>query len=169
MGISDQFRRLMAMNPDRVRELITLSPNELFRRVFDLTGNKKYKDNYENARAKLNELAIEIERTKQDLTEATQNFEEAKRTAEAYDRFIENRTKLNLFERKLKVVQYVEAHQEKDKTNESMNSTSEEIRRLGSETNQLEATRQVLLSEIQENDKNIETQRSFGAIYLHNR
>lgn len=165
MGISDQFRRLMAMNPDRVRELITLSPNELFRRVFDLTGNKKYKDNYENAKVKLNELAIEIERTKQDLAEAAQNFEEAKKTAEAYDRFIEDRTKLVLFERRLKVIQYVEAHQEIDKTSKSINLTSEEIRRLATETNRLEAMRQVLLAEVEDIERNIQAQSDLAKDY----
>lgn len=155
MGISDQFRRLMAMNPDRVRELITLSPNELFRRVFDLTGNKKYKDNYDNAKAKLNELSIEVERTKRELTEAINSFEESKRKAEAYDRYILNVSKLNKFERKLKVVRYAETKRETSKIKELIKSISVEVQRLEEESLNLVATKKVLQAEIEQISANI--------------
>jgi chromosome segregation ATPase len=50
LGITKEFRNLMAMSPDTVREVVNSSPNTLFNLIFDLKGTKEYKKRYDDSK-----------------------------------------------------------------------------------------------------------------------
>lgn len=70
LGITKAFRRLMAMNPETVREMISLSPNQLFQKIYELKGIKEIQDRYKDAKKLLDEQRLACDLTEKEVISA---------------------------------------------------------------------------------------------------
>lgn len=90
LGITKAFRRLMAMNPETVREMISLSPNQLFQKIYELKGIKEIQDRYKDAKKLLDEQRLACDTTEKEVILATTRYEELKIKAGLYATYVTN-------------------------------------------------------------------------------
>lgn len=81
-GVTTVFRRLMIMRPEDIQNMVDLTPSNLFRKVFELKGQKEIQDKHEESLKKVNELIQQENLTNKELLVAEQKlveYEEKKR------------------------------------------------------------------------------------------
>lgn len=120
LGITKEFRNLMSMSPDTVREVVNQSPHSLFNLIFDLKGAKDYKKRYDDSKQRLNEQEITIERAEEEMEQAQSRFEETKQKAQKFRLYQAKEKEAQDVELKLKKLEYFESQ-------ETLKSTKEEI------------------------------------------
>lgn len=99
LGITKAFRRLMAMNPESVREMISLSPNQLFQKIYELKGIKEIQDRYKDAKKLLDEQRLACDLTEKEVISAKSRYEELKNKAALYEMYatnVKNRNTLDI-------------------------------------------------------------------------
>lgn len=108
MGITPALRRLMAMNPEKVRDMVNLEPNQLFNRIFELKGIKEIKNRYVKAKERFNEQEIVCGKAEQELEEARKKYDDYKEKAAKYQDYQVNLKKMAENDLKLKKIEYWE-------------------------------------------------------------
>ncbi|GEM_PF-1445982 len=81
-GVTTAFRRLMIMRPEDIQNMVDLTPPNLFRRVFELKGQKVIQDKHDESQKKVNELVQQEMITSKELSlaeEKLNEYEEKKR------------------------------------------------------------------------------------------
>jgi chromosome segregation ATPase len=120
LGITKEFRNLMAMSPDTVREVVNLSPHMLFQLVFDLKGTKDYKKRYDESKERLSEQGVAIERAEEEMEEARKRFEGAKQKSQKFRLYQEKEKEIEVTEINLKKLEYLELQQALESTKDEM-------------------------------------------------
>lgn len=165
LGITPAFKKLMATNPETVRDMVKYNPNELFKKIFDLKGIKEVQDRYRSAKENLASLEIECESAEKNLTEARAKFEDYKDKVKKYDEYKQNEKQLNVLSLRMKKLEYFE------KTNEVKNYTNEifeknqAIERENSNLIQLKLRCKELNLEIQDISKQIQDCKAQHRLY----
>ncbi|AIF53528.1 AAA family ATPase [Pelosinus sp. UFO1] len=108
LGITKAFRRLMAMNPETVREMISLSPNQLFQKIYELKGIKEIQDRYKDAKKLLDEQRLACDSTEKEVISATTRYEELKAKAELYAVYSTNIKHRDAFDIRIDKLAYYE-------------------------------------------------------------
>ncbi len=108
LGITTAFRKLMAMNPESIRDMVKLSPNELFKRIFQLKGMKEIQEKYCSAKQTLAGLEIECERTEKELQDAQLRFLDYQDKVNQYNKYRYNEKHLEINSLKAKKLEYFE-------------------------------------------------------------
>lgn len=109
MGITKEFRNLMARSPDDIREVVNSSPHKLFQLLFDLKGTKDYKKRYDDSKQRLNEQEVAIERAEEEMEQAKSRFEETKRKAQNFRLYQAKEKAVQETTIKLKKLEYFES------------------------------------------------------------
>ncbi|WP_286908460.1 chromosome segregation protein SMC [Clostridium sp. UBA1652] len=120
LGITKEFRNLMAMSPDTVREVVNSSPHSLFHLIFDLKGAKDYKKRYDNSKQRLNEQEITIERAEEEMKQAQERFEESRQKAQKFRLYQLKEKEVENTKLKLKKLEYFEIQEKLKSTEEKM-------------------------------------------------
>jgi len=127
LGITREFRNLMSMSPDTVRDVVNSSPNALFNLIFDLKGTKTYKERYDQSKARLAQESINLQRAQEELTEAEQKYQEAQTKAKRFADY-QNKTKeVEQTELKLRKLEYYETKSQIEKNNQEISQIEEQI------------------------------------------
>lgn len=128
LGITKEFRNLMAMSPDTVREVVNSSPHSLFHLIFDLKGAKDYKKRYDNSKQRLNEQEIAIERAEEEMKQAQDRFEESRQKAQKFRLYQVKEKEVENTKLKLKKLEYFEIQERLKSTKEKMKEVEEEAK-----------------------------------------
>lgn len=127
LGITREFRNLMSMSPDTVRDVVNSSPNALFNLIFDLKGTKTYKERYDQSKVRLAQESINLQRAQEELTEAEQKYQEAQSKAARFADY-QNKTKeVEQTEVKLRKLEYYETESQIEKNNQEVSQIEEQI------------------------------------------
>ncbi len=110
LGITKEFRNLMAMSPDTVREVVNSSPHKLFNLIFDLKGAKEYKQRYDDSKQRLNEQEVAVERAEKEMEEAQTRFELTRQKAQRFRLYQAKEKEIAEVRLKLKKLEYLEAY-----------------------------------------------------------
>jgi chromosome segregation protein len=121
LGITKEFRNLMAMSPDTVRDVVNSSPHSLFNLIFDLKGAKGYKQRYDDSKQRLNEQEIEVQRAEKEMAEAEARFKTTKERAQKFRFYQAKEREVEEVNIKLKKLEYFEAEK-------ALNSTIDEMK-----------------------------------------
>ena len=89
LGITKEFRNLMAMSPDTIRNVVNSSPRALFNLIFDLKGAKEYKQRYDDSKQSLSEQQVHVARAEKEMEEASSRFAEMEQKSQRYQMFQE--------------------------------------------------------------------------------
>ncbi|HEY9062310.1 MAG TPA: chromosome segregation protein SMC [Pseudobacteroides sp.] len=108
LGITKEFRNLMAMSPDTVREVVNSSPHTLFNLIFDLKGAKSYKKRYDDSKQRLYEQEVAIERAEEEMEQAQSRFEETKQKAQKFRLYQAKEKEVKETRVRLKKLEYFE-------------------------------------------------------------
>lgn len=108
LGISEAFRRLMAMNPESVRGMIQLNSNQLFNRIYELKGSKKIHEKYRSAKENLASQEIKCESAEKELKIAEEKFSEYKDKALKFQAYQQDQQQFNEKELKAAKMEYWE-------------------------------------------------------------
>lgn len=111
LGVTKEFRNLMAMSPDTVREVVNSSPYELFHLIFDLKGTKEYKKRYDESKQRLSAQEISIERAEEEMVMAKSRFEETKQKAQKFRQYQSKESEVKGTELKLIKLEYFESQE----------------------------------------------------------
>lgn len=134
LGITKEFRNLMAMSPDTVREVVNSSPHSLFNLIFDLKGAKDYKKRYDDSKQRLNEQEITIERAEKEMKQAQERFEESRQKAQKFRLYQVKEKEVEDTKLKLKKLEYFEIQEDlksiKERLQEVEKETKEETDRV---------------------------------------
>lgn len=109
LGITKEFRNLMSMSPDNVRDVVNSSPHTLFNLIFDLKGAKGYKKRYDESKQRLNEQEVAIERAAEEMELAQLHFEETKQKAQNFRLYQAKEQEVKETQLRLKKLEYFEA------------------------------------------------------------
>ncbi|MCE5171824.1 AAA family ATPase [Paenibacillus profundus] len=120
LGVTKEFRNLMAMNPDNVREVVNSSPHELFDLVFNLKGTKDYKKRYDESKQRLGVQELAIEQAEEEMDQAKNRFEVTSQKAEKFRLYQEKEIEVERTEIILKKLEYFEFQEELKSTKEEM-------------------------------------------------
>ncbi|AGA68062.1 hypothetical protein Desdi_0524 [Desulfitobacterium dichloroeliminans LMG P-21439] len=137
LGITKEFRNLMAMSPDTVREVVNSSPHTLFHLIFDLKGAKGYKKRYDESKQRLNEQEIAIERAAEEMGQARIRFEETKIKAQKFRQYKVKEKEVESTIVKLKKLEYAECQEMLKSTEEEMTSVEQQGRIEADKVNEL--------------------------------
>lgn len=111
LGITKEFRNLMAMSPDTIREVVNASPHAIFHLIFDLKGTKDYKKRYDNSKQRLSEQEVSIERAEEEMKQAQSRFEETKQKAQKFRLYQAAEKEVNGTRLRLKKLEYFESQE----------------------------------------------------------
>lgn len=111
LGITKEFRNLMAMSPDTVREVVNSSPHSLFHLIFDLKGAKGYKKRYDDSKQRLNEQEVAIERAEEEMEQAQSRFEQTRQKAQKFRLYQGKEKEVEATKLKLKKLEYFESQE----------------------------------------------------------
>ncbi len=128
LGITREFRNLMSMSPDTVRDVVNSSPNALFNLIFDLKGTKTYKERYDQSKVRLAQESINLQRAQEELTEAEQKYQEAQAKAERFADYQNKTQEVEQTELKLRKLEYYETESQIEKNNQEISQIEEQIK-----------------------------------------
>ncbi|MBP1999669.1 chromosome segregation ATPase [Paenibacillus shirakamiensis] len=120
LGVTKEFRNLMAMSPDTIREVVNSSPREIFHLIFDLKGTKDYKKRYDESKERLSVQEISIERAEEEMEQAQSRFEETKQKAQKFRLYQTKEKEVKEIELKLIKLEYFESQNTLKATNEEI-------------------------------------------------
>ncbi|MFT4147000.1 MAG: AAA family ATPase [Mobilitalea sp.] len=123
LGITKEFRNLMSMSPDTVREVVNSSPHSLFHLIFDLKGAKNYKKRYDDSKLRLNEQEITIERAEEEMKQAQDRFEESRQKAQKFRLYQLKEKEVENTKLKLKKLEFFEIKERLKSIDEKMIET----------------------------------------------
>jgi hypothetical protein len=126
LGITKDFRNLMAMSPDTIREVVNSSPHKLFQLIFDLKGTKDYKKRYDDSKQRLGEQEIAIERAEEEMEEAKSRFEVTKQKAQKFRLYQAKEKEVQETTLKLKKLEYFESQEAQKSTEIEMAKVEEQ-------------------------------------------
>lgn len=127
LGVTKEFRNLMAMSPDTVREVVNSSPRDLFHLIFDLKGTKDYKNRYDESKQRLNAQEIAIERAEEEMKEAQSRFNETKQKAQKFRLYESKEKEIKETEIRIIKLEYFEVLE----TLKSINDEISQVKRNG--------------------------------------
>ncbi|MBN7772637.1 chromosome segregation protein SMC [Clostridium aminobutyricum] len=127
LGITKEFRNLMSMSPDTVRDVVNSSSNMLFNLIFDLKGTKVYKERYDQSKARLAQESINLQRAQEELTEAEQKYQEAQVKAERFAKYQSKTKEVGQTELKLRKLEYYETESQIEKNNQEIRQIKAQI------------------------------------------
>lgn len=137
LGITKEFRNLMAMSPDTVREVVNSSPRALFDLVFSLKGVKDYKERYDDSKQRLNEHEILIENTEREWKQAKDRLEEINKKVEKFRLYQIKEKEVNDTSIKVKKIKYIEAKENLEDKEIRISEVEKEIKEERSKFNKL--------------------------------
>ncbi|MBS3975886.1 MAG: chromosome segregation protein SMC [Syntrophomonadaceae bacterium] len=137
LGITKEFRNLMAMSPDTVREVVNSSPHTLFNLIFDLKGAKDYKKRYDHSKQRLNEQEVAVERAEEEMKQAQSRFEETKQKAQKLRLYQAKEKEVEETRLKLKKIEYIESRELLKSTEEEMAGIAEQCKAEADKVNAL--------------------------------
>lgn len=137
LGITKEFRNLMAMSPDNVREVVNSSPHTLFNLIFDLKGAKDYKKRYDDSKQRLNEQQVSIERAEEEMEQAQSRFEETRQKAQKFRLYQDKEKEVERTRLKHKKLEYFESQEVLRSTKEEMTEVEKQGKGEADKVNEL--------------------------------
>ncbi|MTV50539.1 AAA family ATPase [Heliobacillus mobilis] len=145
LGITPAFRKLMAMNPDSVKNMVELSPSTLFQRIFELKGLKDIKDRWQTARERYEQHQITIESEEKELKEKELIVKDLQRKAKLFHEYQEELLALEQVRKTHGIIHFWELMQDMERLQfeisqerDKLNHTIDKIHRIRLEKKQFQ-------------------------------
>ncbi|EHL06285.1 hypothetical protein HMPREF0322_03037 [Desulfitobacterium hafniense DP7] len=153
LGITKEFRNLMSMSPDTVRDVVNSNPNKLFNLIFDLKGTKTYKERYDESKARLAQERINIQVAQGELSDAERNYKEVKTKAERFAEYQRKTQEVAQNELQLRKLEYYEAEFQIEKNGNEADLIEEQLKQEQEKVFTQTAQLEILKSKLQINEQ----------------